>query len=272
MRILVCVKQVPGTSQVEVDPETGVLKRDGVPAKLNPYDLFALEVAFRLNEEHGGTVTALSMGPPQAKKALLEALHMGADDAVLLSDRIFAGSDVLATARALSLAVTAAAKKNGGFDLILCGKQTTDGDTAQVGAELAEFLDIPHVSNVTSLSLSATFAHIEAETNLDAKTVRYQIKLPCLLCTDGDINTPRLPSFKRRSVKTEADIQTLSLSDMAALLKNAPNADDFGLAGSPTQVERIFPPEKNSEKKLFTGSPAELAEQFAGILQTLKFV
>ena len=144
MKIAVCIKQVPGTTQVEVDPVTGTLKRDGVESKLNPYDLYALETALRLKEQLGAEITALTMGPPQAEEILREAYMMGVDDAVLVSDRKFAGADVLATSYAISQALRAA----GPFDLIICGRQTSDGDTAQVGAELAEFLGIPHVANV----------------------------------------------------------------------------------------------------------------------------
>ena len=147
MNIIVCIKQVPGTAQVEIDEKTGVLKRDGVASKMNPFDLFAIESAMRLKEQYGGRVTALTMGPPQAEKVLREAFMMGVDDAVLLSDRRFGGADVLATSYTISQGI----RKIGSYDLILCGKQTTDGDTAQVGAELAEFLGIPHLANVTKL-------------------------------------------------------------------------------------------------------------------------
>ena len=142
MKILVCIKQVPATQAVEVDPVTGVLKRDGVLSKINPYDLYALETALKLKQDHGGSITALSMGPGQARAALEEALWMGVDEGVLLSDRRFAGADVLSTSRTLSQGIEAL----GGFDLILLGRQTTDGDTAQVGPAIAQWLEIPHVA------------------------------------------------------------------------------------------------------------------------------
>ena len=138
MKLAVCIKQVPGTTQVEVDPVTGTLKRDGVESKLKPYALYALATALRLKEQLAAEITALTMGPPQAEEILREAYMMGVDDAVLVSDRKFAGADVLATSYAISQALRAA----GPFDLIICGRQTTDGDTAQVGAELAEFLTV----------------------------------------------------------------------------------------------------------------------------------
>ena len=147
MDILVCIKQVPGTSNVEVDPVTGVLKRDGVESKLNPYDLYALEQAFALKELYGGMVRTVTMGPPQAKAAVMESVYMGADSGVVISDRKFAGADVLATSYTLAQGL----QSRGRFDVILCGKQTTDGDTAQVGPEIAEHLGLPHVTNVTSI-------------------------------------------------------------------------------------------------------------------------
>ena len=147
MRILVCVKQVPATAHVTVDEKTGVLQREGVESKLNPYDLFALETALRLREEAGGTVTAITMGPPQAQAAIRETFWMGADEGYVLADRRLAGADVLATSYALSQGIAAI----GAFDVILCGKQTTDGDTAQVGPALAEHLGLPHAAWVSRL-------------------------------------------------------------------------------------------------------------------------
>ncbi|MDR3602471.1 MAG: electron transfer flavoprotein subunit beta/FixA family protein, partial [Desulfosporosinus sp.] len=147
MEILVCIKQVPGISKIEVDPITGVLKRDGVDSKMNPYDLYAIETALRIKEQVGGTVKVISMGPPQAQDVIKEAYMMGADEGALVSDRKFAGADVLATAYTISQGV----RKMGNFDLILCGKQTTDGDTAQVGPEMAEYLGIPHIANVLKI-------------------------------------------------------------------------------------------------------------------------
>ena len=147
MNILVCIKQVPGSTNVEVDPVTGVLKRDGIQSKMNPYDLYALEAALSLSESYGGKVDVITMGPPQAKEIIIEAIAMGAEGGAILSDRKFAGADVLATAYTISQGI----KKMGEYDLIICGKQTTDGDTAQVGAEVAEFLNLPNVSNVLSI-------------------------------------------------------------------------------------------------------------------------
>ncbi len=162
MNILVCIKQVPGTSEVEVDEKTGVLKRDGIDAKMNPYDLYAIETALKIREEKGGTIKVLSMGPPQAARVIREAYMMGVDEGALLTDRKFAGADVLATAYTLSQGI----RKMGDFDLLLCGKMTTDGDTAQVGPEIAEFLNIPHVSNVRKIL------------SLDKKAITLEMDMP----------------------------------------------------------------------------------------------
>ena len=263
MDIIVCVKQVPGTTQVEIDPVTGTMKRDGVASKLNPYDLFALETAFALAEESGGKVRTLSMGPPQAAQALKETLWMGAEEGVLLSDRKFGGADVAATSTALALGVGAL----GAYDLILCGKQTTDGDTAQVGPELAERLGIDHAANVTRI-LSLENGYINVEIDLDNAREQLRIKLPCLLTFDKDVNTPRLPSFiKKKAMEGTENIRILSFSDF-------PEADEtkLGLKGSPTQVERIFPPEKKTDKVILNGTSEALAEDLYQILTDRKFV
>ena len=148
MDILVCIKQVPASNKVEVDPVTGVLLRNGADSKMNPYDLYALETALKIREEVGGTISVISMGPPQAMTVIREAFAMGVDRGALLSDRRFGGADVLATSYTIAQGI----KKMGDFDLILCGKQTTDGDTAQVGSEVSEWLNIPSVSNVKKIS------------------------------------------------------------------------------------------------------------------------
>lgn len=256
MRIVVCVKQVPGSSAVEVDPVTGVLRRDGVAAKLNPYDLFALETAFLLAEQTGGEVAVLTMGPMAAKDALLESIWMGAREATLLTDRKFAGADVAATSYSLMLGI----KTMGPFDLILSGKQTTDGDTAQVGPELAERLGIEHAANVLSID-EVEDKSVTVTIDLDGVLQRQRMALPCLLAMDKDVNTPRLPSYlRRKATDPKQQIRVLTAADLVG-------ADEsrLGLEGSPTQVERIFPPEKNADKRMITGS----ADQLADVLYTL---
>lgn len=262
MNILVCIKQVPGTTQVEVDPQTGVLKRDGVESKMNPYDLYALELALQLTARYGGDVKVITMGPPQAKAVIAEAVFMGASNGTVVSDRCFAGADVLATSYTLSQGITAMGK----FDLIICGKQTTDGDTAQVGAEVAEFLGLPHVSNVLEVE-DVTSDSITVKVNLDRTIVREKMPRPCLICSDGGINSPRLPSYKRKRLFSEVPMSTISLCHLVDQ-----NDCNYGLTGSPTQVERIFPPDKNTEKLMLSGSNAELAQGLYGLLKERKFI
>jgi len=262
MRFLVCIKQVPGSNKAEIDPVTGVIKRDGSDSKMNPYDLYALETALRLCEAYGGTVTVLTMGPPQAADIIREAFSMGADDGVLLTDRRFAGSDVLATSRALSQAVLAL----GGFDLIVCGKQTTDGDTAQVGPEMAEFLGLPSVAGVVDVrEMSQTTLTVVMDMPTTVETVR--IALPCLVCVEKDIYVPRLPSYTKKKASADRPIRTLTLSDLADTSEMK-----YGLNGSPTQVSRIFPPPSANEREMWRGTGGELAEQLFNVLKERKVI
>lgn len=263
MNIIVCIKQVPGTAQVEIDEKTGVLKRDGVASKMNPFDLFAIESAMRLKEKYGGRVTALTMGPPQAEKVLREAFMMGVDDAVLLSDRRFGGADVLATSYTISQGI----RKIGSYDLILCGKQTTDGDTAQVGAELAEFLGIPHLANVTKLMELVEGKKLDVEAEIPLHVVDVRMSLPCLLTVEKGIFEPRLPSFRRKLATADQKITYLTLDDL-------PDRDEnhYGLNGSPTQVQKIFPPEVKTEKEVWTGSSDELSGKLYGFLNEKRFL
>ena len=263
MNIIVCIKQVPGTTQVEVDPVTGVLKRDGVASKLNPYDLFALEAAFRIREQVGGKVTALSMGPGQAMASLLEAVYMGADEGMLLSDRKFAGADVHATSYAIKCGI----EKIWEYDLILCGKQTTDGDTAQVGPETAEWLGIDHATNVCTIE-SVDKESITVTFQLDDCVQTQKMQFPCLITVEKDAFTPRLPSYRRKlTCKAEECIQVCTAADLPQLDESL-----CGLKGSPTQVERIFPPEKNKDKEMFEGDGDSLAASLLGLLKERKFL
>ncbi|MDR3673794.1 MAG: electron transfer flavoprotein subunit beta/FixA family protein [Holophaga sp.] len=262
MKIVVCIKQVPGTTDVEVDPKTGVLKRDGVDSKLNPYDLYALETALRIKQAHGATVRAVTMGPPQAAQILREAYMMGVDEGVLLTDRRFAGADVLATAYALSQGI----RQGGVPDLVICGKMTTDGDTAQVGPEIAEFLDLPHVANVLRI-LEVGAEAVTVEMDMAATVEVAKVRYPCLITVEKGICQPRLPSFRLKLATRERPIAQLSLADL-------PDQDPahYGLNGSPTQVKRIFPPEVNANREHWTGPGPELAERLGERLHQLKFV
>lgn len=264
MNIIVCIKQVPGTAKVEIDPINGTLKRDGIPSKMNPFDLYALESAMRLRARFGGYVTALTMGPPQAETVLREAFMMGVDDAVLLSDRKFGGADVLATSYALSQGI----RKIGGFDLIICGKQTTDGDTAQVGSEIAEFLDIPHITCVTKFSeLSANGKVLELEADVPLYSLAVRMQLPCLVTVEKGIYEPRLPSYRRKLATKDKKITTYTFADMPDQ-----NPMHYGLNGSPTQVKRIFPPAPATGNEKWEGTGEELADRLFQLLQDRKYL
>ena len=262
MHSIVCIKQVPGTNKVNMDPDSGTLIRSGAEAKLNPYDLYAVETALRLREQYGGTVRVISMGPPQAEAIIREAYTMGADDGILLSDSGFAGSDVLATSYTLSRGIERMAP----FDLILCGKQTTDGDTAQVGPEIAEFLGIPSISAVRRI-LQADRDSITMEMDLQSDIHILKAGLPCLMSVDKDIFQPRLPSYRRKQETKDRPVQIWSLSDLADQDK-----DHYGLNGSPTQVIRIFPPESGRRQEIWRDSGEALADALFDRLQDLKLV
>ena len=262
MKVLVCVKQVPGSNNVEVDPVTGVLKRSGIASKINPYDLYAIETALSLAERYGGTVESLTMGPPQAKAVIQETVCMGAQKGTVLTDRKFAGADVLATAYTLSQGI----EKCGPYDLIICGKQTTDGDTAQVGAEVAEYLGLPNVSNVLRVDdFRDDTLYLTA--GLDEKVVSLCVPIPCLISVDGDINTPRLPSYKIRKTLTDDTVDFLTFADFSDQ-----DPDHYGLSGSATQVERIFPPEKVSQKQILEGNTDTQAQALYDLLLTKKML
>lgn len=261
MNILVCIKQVPATAEVAIDEQTGVLLRNSAAGKVNPYDLFALELAFLLTQQQGGCVDTLTMGPSQAEAALRETLWMGAGHGYLLSDRRFAGADVLATARTLAAAV----RRLGSYDLILCGKQTTDGDTAQVGPELAELLGIEHASYVQQVS--ADRDGLQVSVNLGDCIVSQRMALPCLLTVEKDINTPRLPSYRRRLAVPDDAVTLLCLDDL-----DDRDETHYGLAGSPTQVERIFAPDARSGQEMVHGDAAQVAARAFDILLSGKFI
>ncbi len=261
MKIAVCVKQVPGSSSVQVDPETGVLLRDGVDTKVNPYDLYALETCLQIKKMRGeGNIGVVSMGPPQAMEVIKESFMMGADEGILLSDRKFAGADVLATAYTLAQGIEAL----GGTDLIVCGKQTTDGDTAQVGPEMAEYLGIPHIANVSKI-LEVGDKNITVEADMGDTIEVQEIPFPCLITVEKGIYTPRLPSYKRRLETQKRDIKVISLKDF-----EDQDESKYGLKGSPTQVERIFNPEENNDREMLYGedSPQKLYDK----LNQLKFI
>ncbi|MFH0799910.1 MAG: electron transfer flavoprotein subunit beta/FixA family protein [Pseudomonadota bacterium] len=231
MEIIVCIKQVPDTTDVRINPETNTLIREGVRSVINPFDLYAIEEGIRLREQHGGKVWIIAMGPPQAKDALREALAMGADEAVLISDRAFAGSDTLATSYTLSQAI----KKIGKFDVIICGKQALDGDTAQVGPGIAVHLMLPQAAFVKKIEqVEKRSLTVERMTEEGYDAVK--LPLPCLLTVVKEINTPRYTSLVGKVRARRSRIPTWGPADLNC------DTSRLGLAGSPTWVQKIFSP------------------------------
>lgn len=253
MNILVCVKQVPDTAKVKLDPQTNRLQRAGVPNILNPFDEHAVEAALALRDEFGGRVTVLSMGPPQAADALRECLARGVDAAYLLSDRAFGGADTLATAYTLSTGI----RHLGEFDLILCGKQAIDGDTAQVGSQIAEMLDIPQVSAAVKLSVKDGEATVVREHEDGYETLR--VALPALITATKNLNTPRYPSIRGLLASRTAEIPILGAADIGA------DPERIGMKGSPTQVRRTRTPQARKQGMIIRDRAAAeaVAEFFA---------
>ncbi|MCD8365066.1 MAG: electron transfer flavoprotein subunit beta/FixA family protein [Clostridiales bacterium] len=262
MKIVVCIKQVPGTSQVEIDEETGVLKRDGAAAKINPYDLYAMETALRLREQYGGTVTAVTMGPPQAEVMMKEAYMMGADDAYIFTDRVFTGADVLATSYTLAQGISAI----GDFDIIVCGRQTTDGDTAQVGPAMAEYLDIPCAAWVREIGEMDGKTITVGQDFVDVKQTA-KLRLPCLITVKKEIYTPRLPSYRLKAASKDREVHMVTFADFSDQDKN-----HYGLKGSATSVERIFPPETHDGQVYLQGDAADVAEKLADLFVKRKYL
>jgi electron transfer flavoprotein beta subunit len=256
MNIIVCIKQVPDAKDVRLDPKTNTMAREGVESIMNPFDRHAVEEGVRLKEQHGGSVTVLSMGPPQAEAVLREAVSCGADEAVLVSDRAFAGADTWATTYTLGKAI----EKIGPFDLILCGKQAIDGDTAQVGPGLAKRLNIPYVSyvrKITGFESGAIHLHRLMDDGYD----EVEIPLPGLLTVVKEINQPRVPSIKGKMKAKSLSIKTLNAEDIDA------DADSLGLPGSTTQVVKVFAPEFKGERAMLDGTVDEQVEQLVNKLE-----
>ena len=258
MKIAVCIKQVPSTNEVRLDPVTNTIIRDGRQSVTNPFDTYAIEEAVRIKEKLGGEVTVLSMGIPAAESMLRDACSRGADRGVLLSDRAFAGADTLATSYALSLWC-----KDADLDLILCGKMAVDGDTAQIGPELAEHLGIPHITDVCEIQHidknSVTVKKVTASGFAHMKT-----SLPALLTVVKDINLPRMASIPGVRAGQAADIRIYTAADLGA------DPDRCGLAGSPTQVVRTFVPVRDTHAIEIDGAPQDKADAILTLFREVK--
>ncbi len=257
MNIIVCVKQVPQTNDVRIDPETGILIREGVPSITNPEDSNALEEALLLREEHGGNIVAITMGPPQAEEALRDALATGVDEAILLCDRAFAGADTLATSYTLGSAI----RKLGYFDLILCGTKTLDGNTGQVGPQLAEFLDLPQITYARRVEIQGRT--LRAERASDEHYELMETRLPALVTVTREINEPRIPSIDQiMQSYREKEVKVWSAADLGV------DEHNVGLDGSATKMSRIYKPEFGKGKVEFIEGSTEYVVQ--GLLTKLK--
>jgi electron transfer flavoprotein beta subunit len=260
MNIIVCIKQVPETTDVRINPETNTLIRDGVKSIINPFDMYAIEAGVRLKEKMGGRVIVITMGPPQAEAALREAISMGADDGVLVSDRAFAGSDTWATSYTLSCAIRKAAKEFSGYDIIICGKQASDGDTAQVGPGISTHLDIPQVTYVKKIEeVKDNAVKVERMTEEGYDVI--SAPLPVLLTVVKEINEPRIPSLKGMMRSKSAKIMVWTAKDIDA------DPKDLGLSGSPTNVVKIFTPPHRTGGQMITGDTSEVAAKVVGLLK-----
>jgi len=250
MHLVICVKQVPDTTDVKINPETNTLIRDGVESIVNPFDMYAVEEALRIKEKLGGKATAISMGPPQAEAALREVISMGVDQGILISDRAFAGSDTWATSYTLAMAL----KTIGDFDLVLCGNQASDGDTAQVGPGIATHLDLPQITCVRKIE-KIDDKHIVAQRLLENGYEAIHAPLPCLLTVVKEINEPRFPTLKGKIAARKAEIVRWTAQDIHA------DESRIGLDGSPTRVVRIFTPPVRTKGQILVGEPEAAASE-----------
>lgn len=246
MHFIVCIKQVPETTNVRINPETNTLIREGVASIINPFDMYAIEEGLRLKARLGGTVTVITMGPPQAENALRESIALGADEGILISDRAFAGSDTWATSYTLAMAI----RKIGDYSIIVCGKQASDGDTAQVGPGIAAHLDLPQITYVRKIE-EVDDKHIVAERLMETGFEVVESPLPVVLTVVKELNEPRLPSLKGKMAAKKAVIPCWKAADLQCEPQNV------GLEGSPTKVVRIFTPPPRKGGEMLTGEPEE---------------
>lgn len=256
MKIAVCMKQVPATSQGDMDKKTGVMIRSGLQAIVNVYDLAALEAALRIKEQCGGEVHVFTMGPDKAEMVLREAFAMGADEGYLICDKAFAGADVLATSYTLQQAI----RSTDDFDLILCGRQTTDGDTAQVSGAIAEWMQIPRLNWVTGIEVMDE-ATLKADYCMEHRNVTAKVLLPCLMSVERDSFVPRMPSLKLKISGRKKAIHNISLENL-----EDQDPEHYGLKGSATRVKKIYPPSQTSKQELLQMEKDEAALYIADIL------
>jgi len=261
VKIVACIKQVPEISEVMIDPKTHILKREGIPSIVNPFDENAIEEGLRIKEKYSGELIVITMGPPQAEEALRKCLAMGADEAILISDKDFAGSDTLATAYTLSLVI-----KQLKADLIICGKQAIDGDTAQVGPELAEQLGIPQITYVKKVEIPEDEKRIILHRETDDGYEIIQCKLPVLITVLKILNEPRYPSIRGILTAKKKEVRVVKANDLKA------NSAMLGADGSPTQVVNIFTPQPHQKGKLVKLEPKDASQEIVNFLQQEKII
>ncbi len=260
MEVIVCIKQVPDTEhlhEVKINPETNTLMRENIPAIINPFDCNAIEEGLRIKEKHGGKVTVISMGPPQAESALREALAMGADEAILISDTALAGSDTLATSYTLARAI----EKIGKFDLILFGKQAIDGDTAQVGPEVSELLGRPLITYARKIEIIEG-RKVKVERTVEDGYEVWEAELPCVITVSKEINEPRFASMKGLLRAKKQQIPIWKAEDLGL------EPTQVGLKGSPTQVIRVFTPPPRPKGEILEGE--NIQEKVNKLIQKLR--
>lgn len=261
MHILVCIKQVPDTKIIKVDPKTNTLDRRGVPAILNPYDAHAVEEAVRLKKQYGGKVSVLTMGPPQAVAAIKKCIQIGADEGYMISDRAFAGADTLATSYALTKAIEKLSKEEP-IDLILTGKMTIDGDTGQVGPGIARRLDIPPLTFVKKIEIvDPTGRQIVVHRKLPDGYEVIQSSLPCLLALEKEINEVSYSSMPNMIRAARYQPTIWSVNDLEDV-----DRTQLGLKGSPTIVGKMFSPPKPEGGKMIQGTPNQQVKEIVGLL------
>jgi len=256
VNIVVCLKQVPGTTDVKIDPETNTLVRQGIKNTMNPLDTYALEEGVRIKERCGGKVTVISMGPPQAEEMLREAISLGADEAILLSDKAFAGADTWATAYTLTRAIN----KLGQYDIIICGRQTLDGDTGQVGPELAEMLEIPFVAYVSQIEEIAD-GQMQVQRMVEEGHETIQTPVPALITVVKEINVPRLPSLRGIARSESAVVPVWTVRELGV------DPGRVGLSGSFTRVIKVFSPQRTCQAEIFQGELEGQVECLVGKLK-----
>lgn len=261
MNIAVCIKQVQGKVKIEIDPQTNTLLKTGSDPIMNPLDMYALEEAIRLKEKHQGKVTAIGMGPPEAQDVLKEAIAVGADEGILASDPAFENSDTWATSLILSKVIM----KTGQFDLVICGRQSIDGETGQVGPQLAEFLGLPFVGCVSKIE-DISAGQMKVVQMVDDGHQIVEMALPAVISVIKEINVPRLPSLRGTMASKKATIPVMNSQSLDL------DPKEVGLSGSPTRIIKAFVPQREAQSELLQGSVEAQVDQLLFKLKEVKVV